>query len=88
MVILFGYFTFNDTDILTAEELKYFKTDKEKKCLIYEIELGMDLPTEQVAEAIDKLDVAYSSWLIPSEYNGEIAFVTEVDREFYNTVIK
>ena len=68
--LILGNITFHH---FTDEELKLFKTDNEQKALVHCVDEVLFFDTlEQVYEIVDNTDVP--SWLIPSEYNGEIIY--------------
>ncbi len=68
--VILGNITFHH---FVEEELKLFKTDNEQKALIHEIHEIKEFDT--IEEAYEEVDnTHYLSWLIPSEYNGEIAY--------------
>jgi len=71
--VLLGNFTFHHFE---AEELELFKTDNENKALIHEIEeIKFFNSKEDAYEEVD--NTHHLSWIIPSEFNGEVAFENE-----------
>ena len=71
IVVLFGNFTFHHFD---ETELKLFKQNTEQKALIHSLDKVFEVDTEaEVDELIDKLENEYESWIVPSEFKGEVA---------------
>ena len=94
IILLFGNFTFHHFD---ERELKLFKQDTEQKALIHSIDKVYECKTTVEADKlVDELENKYESWLIPSEFNGEIVFdvnekecsISEGAESVYNTLIK
>jgi hypothetical protein len=69
-IIIFGNITFHH---FVEEELAIFKENTEQKALIHEIQAIFEFGTK---EEVDKLifDELYDSWVIPSEFDGEIVY--------------
>ncbi|MDC7249499.1 MAG: hypothetical protein PQJ49_06260 [Sphaerochaetaceae bacterium] len=75
--VILGNMTFHH---FTDEELALFKTDTDHKALIHEVEEVKYFNT--LEEAYDEVDNTYAdSWLIPSEFNGEMVFERAEDKK-------
>jgi hypothetical protein len=82
IAVLLGNFTFHH---FVEEELELFKTENEHKALVHEIEEVKFFDTK--AEAYDEADNTHHlSWIIPTEFDGEIAFEREADKQLFNTL--
>ena len=77
--VILGNITFHH---FTDEELKLFKTDNEQKALVHEIEEIKYFETKE--QAYNEVDNTHHlSWLIPTEYKGEIVFERPNDLTLY-----
>ena len=77
ITLLLGNFTFHH---FVAEELALFKTDNEHRALVHELEEVKEFDT--LEDAYDEADnTHYESWIIPSEFDGEVAFESKKDRK-------
>ena len=78
VLLLIGNVTFNN---LVEEELSLFKTDKERKALVHDINCIVECDSVEEAEDLgeDALCNCCESYLIPTvfEENGEVAYECE-----------
>jgi len=81
-IALLGNFSFNHFD---TEEMRLFKTDNERKALIHELEEIKIFDTkDEMYYEVDNTE--YDAWIIPNEFNGEIAFERIEDKDLYNSI--
>jgi hypothetical protein len=74
-LVLLGNFTFHHFE---EEELALFKEDTEQKALVHELEEVKAF--DSIEKAFDEVDNTHHlSWIIPSEFGGEIVFEREED---------
>lgn len=94
IILLFGNFTFHHFD---ERELGLFKQNTEQKALIHSIDKVFECKTtEEAYKLVDKLEGDYESWLVPSDFRGEIVIelgdkkeeLSENAELVYNTLIK
>lgn len=79
IAVLLGNLTFHH---FVEEELALFKTDNEHRALVHEIEEIKYFDTKE--EAYEEADNTHHlSWIIPSEFNGEVAFENKEDEDKY-----
>jgi hypothetical protein len=73
MIVILGNMAFHH---FSEEELALFKTDKERKAIVYSISSVQFAETEDEAEELGEqgLDKA-ESYLVPSSFDGEIVYV-------------
>ena len=70
--VLLGNFTFHH---FTEEELKLFITNNEQKTLIHRVDKEVEFSNLEAAYEFVKAEAyKYDSWIIPSEYKGEIVY--------------
>lgn len=83
IIIIFGNITFDEsTDKkLVANELKLFKTNNQRKALVHSIDKVFEV--EDNDKAIDALiyEEETEAWLIPSQYNGEVIYEVEPNKD-------
>jgi hypothetical protein len=80
VILLLGNFTFHHFD---EDELALFKEDTERKALVHRIDMVMVCDNEDAAGEMGEKHLAEGceSYLIPTVFNGEIAYEQIINEE-------